>query len=136
MKSIYVTDIKIASILIAFGVPRRECDPTTCEIRKDITTGKERKQYSFWFDVDDDEHSKIAENTIRDFAAAKEWETINRDIEDPLYWMKGVMENRDSLIHEMHNNVQAMRVIEVGEKTVVIGHRASQGLKNKMKSLL
>tara|TARA_R110000796_G_scaffold554_1_gene1961 strand:+ start:1521 stop:1928 length:408 start_codon:yes stop_codon:yes gene_type:complete len=135
MKSIYVTDIKIASILIAFGVPRRESDPTTCEIRKG-NDGRDRKQYSFWFDVDEDERSEIAERTITDFAAAKDWETINRDIEDPLYWMKGVMENRDSLIHEMHNNVEAMRVIEVGEKTVVIGHRASQGLKDKMKSLL
>lgn len=136
MKSIYVTDIKIASILIAFGVPRRECDPTTCEIRKDLATGKERKQYSFWFDVNADEHSEIAEKTIKDFAAAKDWEVINRNIEDPLYWMKGVMENRDSLIHEMHNNVQAMRVIEVGEKTIVVGHRASQETRNKIKSLL
>tara|TARA_R110002126_G_scaffold125633_1_gene267858 strand:- start:117 stop:524 length:408 start_codon:yes stop_codon:yes gene_type:complete len=135
MKSIYVTDIKIASILIAFGVPRREGDPTTCEIRKG-NDGKDRRQYSFWFDASDDEHSEIAERTIADFAAAKDWETLNRDEEDPLYWMKGVMENRDSLIHEMHNNVEAMRVIEVGEKTVVIGHRASQGLKDKMKSLL
>lgn len=135
MKSIYVTDIKIASILIAFGVPRRATDPTTCEIRKG-TDGRDRKQYSFWFDASEDEHSEIAEKTITDFAAAKDWETINRDIEDPLYWMKGVMENRDSLIHEMHNDVEAMRIIEVGEKTIVIGHRASQGLKDKMKSLL
>jgi hypothetical protein len=135
MKSIYVTDIKIASILIAFGVPRRDSDPTTCEIRKGVD-GKDRRQYSFWFNVETDEHSEVAERTIADFAAANEWETINRDIEDPLYWMKGVMENRDSLIHEMHNNVEAMRVIEVGEKTIVIGHRASQGLKDKMKSLL
>jgi hypothetical protein len=135
MKSIYVTDIKLASILIAFGVPRRECDPTTCEIRRGLD-GQDRKQYSFWFDVQLDDHSETAEKTIRDFAAAKEWETLNRDIEDPLYWMKGVMENRDSLIHEMHNNVEVMRVIEIGEKTIVVGHRASKSLKNKMKSLL
>jgi len=135
MKSIFVTDIKIASILIAFGVPRRDTDPTTCEIRKG-TDGKDRRQYSFWFNVEDANHSEVAEKTIADFAAARDWETINRDIEDPLYWMKGVMENRDSLIHEMHNNVEMMRVIEVGEKTIVIGHRASKELKDKMKSLL
>ena len=135
MKSIFVKDIKIASILIAFGVPRRDVDPTTCEIRRG-SDGKDRKQYSFWFDVRQDDHSEIAERTIKDYSDANEWETLNRDKEDPLYWMKGVMENRDSLIHEMYNDVEAMRVIEVGEKTVVIGHRASQGLKDKMKSLL
>jgi hypothetical protein len=135
MKSIFVTDIKLASILIAFGVPRRDCDPTTCEIRRGAD-GKDRKQYSFWFDVQLDDHSETAERTIKDFAAAKEWETLNRDEEDPLYWMKGVMENRDSLIHEMHNNVEVMRVIEVGNKTIVVGHRASKSLKDKMKLLL
>ena len=83
MKSIYVTDIKLASILIAFGVPRRECDPTTCEIRK-RPDGQDQKQYSFWFDVQQDDHSETAEKTIKDFAAAKEWETLNRDEEDPL----------------------------------------------------
>jgi len=135
MKSIYVTEIKLAAILIAFGVPRRDSDPTTCEIRKD-SRGNDCKKYMFWFDVGNGVHSEIAEKTIADFSAAKDWETLNRDIEDPLYWMKGVLENRDSIVHEMHNNVEAMRVIEVGDKTIVIGHRASQGLKDKMKSLL
>ena len=136
MKSIFVTDIKLAAILIAFGTPRRECDPTTCEIRRDERTGADKRQYKFWFDVTEDNHTEIAKNAIKDFSDARDWETLNRDVEDPLYWMKGVLENRDSLIHEMHNDVQDMRMIEIGDKTIVIGHRASQGLKDKIKSLL
>lgn len=133
-KYYFATEIKLASILTSYGIPRRESDPITCEIIKE--NGKEERRHKFWFDISDKNDADKCHAIETDFFAAKNWETLNRDAEDPLYWMKGALENRDALVHEIRNQVSPMEVITVGDKTVIIGHRLSEENKKKLKNML
>ena len=50
--------------------------------------------------------------------------------------MKGVLENREVLLGWIRKNVKPLRVIQHGEKTVLIGEKASNRLKSRMKTML
>jgi hypothetical protein len=134
MTDIFVTDIKLASILISLGVPLRNADPITCEI---YTKENQRtEQYKFWFGVDDLDHREKAKETIDAYSKAKNWEKFTLDEDHPLYWMKGALETREVLLGWMRKNVEPIKVIQHGEKTILIGERASHKLREKMKRLL
>lgn len=134
MTDIFVTDIKLASILAALGVPTRPSDPVTCEIEE--RHGARQEQYKFWFNVDDPETRDTAKEAIDAYSKARDWEEFTLDKEHPIYWMKGVLENRETFLGWMRKNVAPLKVIQVGEKTVLIGERASRQLRDKIKKLL
>ena len=56
-KQIFVCDIGLASILDAFGIPKRECDPLTREIR--TKDGKETETAKWWYDISADGNELI-----------------------------------------------------------------------------
>jgi hypothetical protein len=134
MRSIYVTDISLASILDAFGIPKRPFDPITREITtrdgKDVESGK------WWFDVSDDAVNDKAHELMGAYSKARDWETYTLDPEHPLYWMKGVLENRTANLHMFHHGATPMRVIEKGDRTVFIGPRISRKDRETLKKML
>jgi hypothetical protein len=133
-KQIFVTDIGLASILDAYGIPKRQPDCITREVRerdgKNVETGK------WWYDVTDGEHETLARDLINAYSKARYWEEFTLDIEHPIYWMKGVLENRTANLHLYHNGATPMQVIESGDKTILIGPRLSQQHKDLLKKAL
>ncbi len=134
MRTIFVTDISLASILDAYGIPKREFDPVTHEIHtvngKDIPSGK------WWFDVTNDDINNKAHELMGAYSKARNWEEYTLDTEHPLYWMKGVLENRTANLHLFHHGATPMRVIEKGDRTVYIGPRISRKDRETLKKQL
>jgi len=134
MRTIFVTDISLASILDAYGIPKREFDPVTREIvnrnGRDVESGK------WWFDVTDDAKNNKAHELMGAYSKARDWEEYTLDIEHPLYWMKGVLENRTANLHLFHHGATPMRVIENGDRTIFIGPRISEKNKQILKKQL
>ena len=134
MRQIYVTDISLASILDAFGIPKRANDPVTHEIvQKD---GKDHPLGKWWYDTSDDDHDAKSRELIDAYSKARDWKEYTLDLEHPLYWMKGVMENRSANLHLFHHGATPMRVIESGDRTVYIGPRVSRKDRETLKKLL
>jgi hypothetical protein len=50
--------------------------------------------------------------------------------------MKGALENREALLHWMRAKVVPMRIIQHGDKTVLLSERASEKTKAKIKNLI
>jgi len=133
MDSIYICDIKLAAILIALGIEIRKEDPITCLITD--SNGIRKETYTFWFDVSNGTRDK-AKEIISAYENARNWSSFTLPTEHPLYYMKGVLENREVLLNWIRKKVAPMRIIKHGEKTVLIGDRANPTLKSRMKSLL
>ena len=134
-KHIFVTDIKLAAILLALGIPIRKAEPITCIVSTD-NNGNRREAFSFWFDVTDDGLQEKAQEAVTAYAKARDWESFSLPTDHPLYWMKGVLENREVLLGWIRKNVKPLRVIQHGEKTILIGEKASNRLKSRMKTML
>ena len=134
MKHIYVNDISLASILDALGVPKRQPDPVTREIR--LRDGRETETGLWWDDVTKPEHASKAQEIMAAYYAARNWENYTLDKEHPLYWMKGVLENRTANLHLYNHGATPMRVIEDGDRTVYIGPRISEKTKQILKQSL
>lgn len=133
-KQIFVTDIGLASILDAYGIPKRQPDPITREVRE--RDGVNSETGKWWYDVTDGEHEAKARELIEAYSKARNWEEFTLDIEHPIYWMKGVLENRIANLHLYHNGATPMQVIESGDKTILIGPRLSQKHKDLLKASL
>lgn len=134
MRQIFVVDISLASILDAFGIPKRQPDPITREIRN--YQGRETESGKWWFDVTDEAHAEKAKELIEAYTKARNWEEYTLDKEHPLYWMKGVLENRTANLHLFHHGATPMRVIESGDKTIYIGPKLSERDKETLKKAL
>lgn len=134
MDNIPTNDIKLAAILVGLGVPMRESDPITCVI--DTEGGIRRETFTFWFDVSAQGKRDEAKKLIDAYQKARGWENMVLDTEHPLYYMKGALENREVLLHWIRKNVKPMKIIQHGNKTVLIGEGASKSLKDKMRKLL
>ena len=135
MDNIPTNDIKLASILISLGVPLRGIDPITCVVSNDAGAGR-KEVYTFWFDVSAAGTKALAQEMMSAYAAARDWKEIRLDMEHPLYWMKGVLENRENLLHWIRKKVQPMKIITCGSKTVLIGENASKSLRDKMRKMI
>jgi|Laugrespbdmm15sd_2_1035082.scaffolds.fasta_scaffold106294_1 hypothetical protein len=134
MRSIFVTDIALASILDSFGVPKRQTDPITREIRE--RDGRTVESGKWWFDVSTDDANEKAKWIIEAYSKARNWEEYTLDLEHPLFWMKGVLENRVANLHLYHHGATPMKVIEKGDRTVYIGPRLSQADRDLLKAKL
>jgi len=133
MRQIFVCDISLASILDAFGVPKRQPDSVTIEDRE--YQGKISRSGKWWFDITNDDDRDKAKWIMEAYDAAREWKEYTLDQSHPLYWMKGVLENRTANLHLYHHGATPMRVIESGDRTVFMGPRLSQKNKDILKSL-
>lgn len=131
MRQIYVMDISLAAILAAKGVPLRAHDPVTREIHE--RDGKKVESAKWWFDTTDDTINNNAHTIMRVYAKARDWKEYELDPEDPIYWMKGALENRTALLHLYHNGASPIRVITNGDRTVYIGSRLSDKNKETLK---
>lgn len=129
-QSLYVTDIKLASILSALGIPKRQSDPVTCIVRE----GKE--QFTFWFDTSDPTKRAEADRYFKAYVAARNWDDSVLGAEHPLYWMKAALENREVYLHWMRSKVAPLTEIQHGSKTVLIGARASKRAQEIIRSHL
>ena len=127
-------DIKLASILVALGAPMRSEDPVTCVVEN--RNGKDFKQFTFWFDTSLPEHQRLIRDTIKAYDAARDWKNLILDKDHPLYWMKGVLENRERLLGWIRDEVQPMKILNVGTKTVLIGANAPKQFKEQIKRRL
>jgi len=132
MDNIYFSDIKLAAILIALGIPIRKEDPITCLVTD--VNGIRKETYTFWFDVTGVRDKAL--EIVSAYEKARNWSTFTLPAEHPLYYMKGVLENREVLLNWIRKKVPPMRVIRHGDKTVLIGDRASATMRSKVKSLL
>jgi hypothetical protein len=117
---LFVTDIKLASILIVMGIPYRKSDPITCVVRDG------NKQYSFWFDISDPTKRAEAERYFKAYAAARNWDHTLLDKEHPLYYMKAALEAREVFLGWMRDKVAPLTEIQHGSKTVLIGAKCSK----------
>lgn len=134
MRHIFVLDIALASILDAFGIPKRQPDPVTKEIR--LRDGKETTSGKWWYDISEQEHADKTKDLMDAYFAARDWERYTMDVEHPIYWMKGVLENRNANLHLYHHGATPMKVIEDGNRTVYIGPRISEANKQILKKQL
>lgn len=134
MRQIYVVDISLAAILASIGIPIRQSDPVTRELR--MRDGKEVESAKFWFDVSDDDINDKAHEAMGAYSKARDWQEFSKDKEDPIYWMKGVLENRTALLHMFHHGATPMKVIEDGDRTIYIGPRLSQKNREILKKAL
>lgn len=134
MRSIFVLDIALASILDAFGVPKRMPDPITRELRE--RDGVKVESGKWWFDITEDSNAEKCQWIMEAYSAAHDWETMTLDPEHPLYWMKGALENRVANLHLYHHGATPMKVIEQGDRTVYIGPRLSQKDRETLKAML
>lgn len=137
MKTYYTCDIKLAAILAGLGVPRRASDPTTCHF--DTRPGlEERRYYNFWFDTTDDIHEGLCREIVKAYNTAKEdLARVQLDIEHPFFYMHAALNNRETLMHEIRSDkVVPMRVIEHGNRTLLISDRASPRTKALMRGAL
>lgn len=145
-KSYPTKDIKLASCLLALGVPYRQSDPVTREVQD--RNGRSFDQYTFWFDVGDETTSKWCGQIIDAYEKAKSFflmpDNQEKDQkaayvlgeEHPLYYMMGVLFNRETWLHWMRANAEPMKLIKEGNRTIMISVRASQELKDKIKKHL
>ena len=128
-------DIKLAAILISLGIPIRKFDPVTCIVSTE--NGQDKKTYSFWFLVEaDTPNAKKLSEGVAAYERARDWTDFSLDPENPVYWMKGVLENREVLLNWIRKDVPPMRVITHGNKTVMIGERVNRRTREYFKSLL
>lgn len=134
MRHVYTTDISLASILDAYGIPKRQPDPVTREIRE--RNGRSFESGKWWYDVSDQIHADKCKELMDAYHAAREWKDYTLDQEHPLYWMKGALENRVANLHLFHNGATPMKVIENGDRTIYIGPRLSEKNKQILKSQL
>lgn len=137
MKTFYTNEIKLAAMLAGLGIPRRSADPTTCHL--DSRPGMEgRKFYNFWFDVTVEAHEKLCRDVVRANNQAKEdISKVELDIEHPFFYMHAALNNRETLMHEIRSEkVIPMRIIEHGNRTLLISDRASPRTRALMRGAL
>lgn len=135
MRTLFVKDITLASIFDAFGIPKRQPDPATREIRR--RDGTDVESWSWWFDITDDRHRDKAKTLMQAYQAYKgENREFLLDPEHPLYWMAGFAVNRAANLHLAHHGATPMRIYQEGNRTLILGPSVRKEAREKLKSML
>lgn len=132
MYLIHTIDIKMAAVLITTGIPLRKTDPVTCFV--ETVNGKRHEQFTFWFEVFDDEKKKLSQDTMNAFWQFKEGVFL-LDQEHPLYYIIAALENREVLLHWIRSKVEPIKRVTFGNKDILLSERARPALKEKLKSM-
>lgn len=135
-------DIKLASCLLAFGVPYRTSDPVTREVQE--RNGRPFDQYTFWFDIGDETNKSNCVTLVQAYEKAKAAFLMGNSkevdyvlgVEHPLYYMMGVLFNRETWLHWMRTGAEPIKIIREGNRTVIMSARATQETKDKIKKYL
>ena len=129
MKTFDTPDIKLASILVALGIPPRNSDPITC-----IERSGGVRQYSFWFDITDCVKARACQNYVDAWNAMRHEGriTLEAGVEHPLYWMKGALENREVLLNWLRNDVEPMKLAKVGDWHVLLSSKAPDAVMKRL----
>lgn len=132
MYLVHTIDIKLASVLVASGIPLRKSDPITCFV--EIKDGRRHEQYTFWFETLTEEIKLKAQDIMNTFWQFKEGVFL-RDIEDPLYYMISALENREVFLHWIRSKVEPIKRVPFGNKDILLSERAKPALKEKLKQM-
>jgi len=118
-------DISLASILIALGETMRHSDPVTC-----LLVNGGAKKYTFWF-----MHSDTIGKSVNEYATLKSGASLP-DNEHPMNYMKGVLENRVTLLHWIKNNAAPLKLTTRGNVHVLCGQAVEQDTIKRMTNLV
>lgn len=111
------TNIKVASAVATYGGKPRPIDPVTTQVYEDG-----RRQTTFWFLADG------AGTMARDEMQCP-WAEMKSDIESPIRYIRAALENRETLLGLVKNNVEPIRIIQRGNQTLLIPENAKPELK-------
>jgi len=118
-------DISLASILISLGETMRHSDPVTCLL---INGGA--KKYTFWF-----MHSDTIGARVQEYGTLKRGGSLD-DTEHPMNYMKGVLENRVTLLHWIKNNAAPLTLKTHGNVHVLTGQAVQPDTIKRMTHLV
>lgn len=139
MRHFYTYDLKLATILVTLGVPLRASDPITCVVgRGDGAFSADKKTYNFWFDTTKEVHNDLVTQVVRAHNAAKSGgvEAVQLDKEHPFFYLRAALDNREVLLGWVREKVVPMRIIEHGDRTLIISDKASARTKELMRGAL
>jgi hypothetical protein len=130
--TLHTIDIKLAAVLISSGITQRKTDPITCEVQ--YPNGKRHEQFTFWFEIPNTDEAKEHAQGIMNayFAFVQKWDMALGE-EHPLYYMIGVLQNREVLLHWIRTDVEPLKRTTVGKMDILVSERATPELKNKLR---
>jgi len=119
--------------MLTLGVPLRKEDPITAVIGDTAAPPR----YNFWFDTTEDLDHELTTTLVRANIASKDdISKVNLDIEHPFFYLSAALNNREVLMKWIREKVIPVRVIEHGDRTLIISDRASQKTKDLMRGAL
>ena len=125
-KILFTKNLKLASVLATFGIPFRK--EKAFSVIEDADKNNQRSVTFFFSDTADGLGGRIVETWERG------WEGI-KDPEEPLAYMRAVLENRERLLDAMNNATPLVKK-NFGKATLLISKNASQDLKKKISKYL
>ena len=125
-KILFTKNLKLASVLATFGIPFRNERPFS--VVEDADSNNQRSVTFFFSDTEDGLGGRIVETW------GKGWEGI-KDPEEPMAYMRAVLENRERLLDAMNNATPLVKK-NFGKATLLISKNASQDLKKKISKYL
>ena len=125
-KILFTKNLKLAAVLATFGIPFRKDRPFS--IVEDADKNNQRSVTFFFSDTPDGLGGKVI-NTWE-----KGWDAI-KNPEEPLAYMRAVLENRERLLDAMNNATPLVKKT-FGKATLLISKNASQELKKKISKYL
>ena len=129
MKVYPTSDLKLAVTLATLGIPLRSSDPITCHYGEG-----DKKIFTFWFDATE-EHQKKKLAELLNLHVSLRADPLGKDIdqEHPALYVRAALDNRESFLRWIREDVTPMRIITEGDRTLLISDRASPRLRASMK---
>jgi len=129
MKLHPTSDLKLAIILATLGIPLRSSDPITCHYGE-----ADKKTFTFWFDATEEHHEKKLVELLHVHTSLLD-NPLGKDLdqEHPALYVRAALDNRESFLRWIKEDVAPMRIITEGERTLLISDRASPRLRASMK---
>jgi len=125
-KILFTKNLKLASVLATFGIPFRKDRPFS--VVEDADKNNQRSVTFFFTDTEDGFGGKIINVWERG------WEAI-KDPEEPIAYMRAVLENRERLLDAMNNATPLVKK-SFGKATLLISKNASPELKKRISKYL
>ena len=111
------TNIKVASVVAAFGGKLRKQDCVTRFIKDDGS-----QQVTFWFESDGGDADKVRAEMERN------WVEMQSDPESPIRYARAALENRETLLG-LVKRAEPIRIIQRGGQTLIVAEKAPLELK-------
>lgn len=125
-KILFTKNLKLASVLATSGIPFRK--ERAFSIVEDADRNNQREVTFFFTDTEDGLGGRIMQ------AWEKGWSAITNP-EDPLAYMRAVLENRERILDAMNNATPLVKK-NFGKATLLISKNATSELKKKLSRYL